>query len=205
MRNNLKPHMVRVKEGDDKDEFLIIRLDHVKPAINIVNVYGGQESRMDDQEVLENWGRIKVELDKIKERNESCVILGDFNRAIGCDKLGIPGNHPRVSFGGHLVRELLEDQEYIMLNSSQKAEGGPWTWVSRADSKIKSCIDFVIVTADLFQYVTSMVVDTEKKFAPVRVRTKKGKMRLIPPDHNPIIIKFENLPTSWIRREQVSQ
>ena len=41
VKNNLKPYNVKVKEGLEEDEYLITRLDIVKPAINIVNVYGG--------------------------------------------------------------------------------------------------------------------------------------------------------------------
>ena len=49
VKNNLKPYTVKVKEGSDEDEYLVTRLDHIRPAINVVNVYGGQESRMDKQ------------------------------------------------------------------------------------------------------------------------------------------------------------
>ena len=94
---------MKVKEGEDNNEYLITRLDYMHPAFNIVNVYGGQESRMGKQEVLESWGRLKIDVNAIKARNENCLIIGDCNRAIGAGKLGIPGNHPRVSYGGSLV------------------------------------------------------------------------------------------------------
>ena len=170
---------MKVKEGDDDDEYLITRLDHVHPALNIVNVYGGQESRMSRQEVLESWGRLKVDLDTIKARNENCLIIGDCNRAIGAGNLGIPGNHPRVSFGGTLVRELLEDQEYTLVNGLDLVQGGPWTWESAADSKIRSCLDLVIVSAGLLPHVSSLVVDSERKITPARVSMRKGMKNLI--------------------------
>ena len=46
VKNTLKSHTVKVKEGEDKDEYIITRLDHIKPAINIINIYGGIEDRM---------------------------------------------------------------------------------------------------------------------------------------------------------------
>ena len=87
------------------------------------------------------------------------MIIGDMNRAVGCDNLGIKGSNSRVSPGGQLIRELLqqeaqEKQEYFLLNASDMAEGGPWTWVSRADSSVRSCIDLCIVSANLMPYVT---------------------------------------------------
>ena len=83
VKNELKPYTVKIKEGADNDEYLVTRIDKIKPAINIINVYGGQESRMEKQEVLESWGRLKNEVDEIKLRDESCILLSDLNRAIG--------------------------------------------------------------------------------------------------------------------------
>ena len=204
VKNSLKPHTVKVQEGADKDEYLVTRIDNVKPAINIVNVYGGQESRMDNQEILESWGRLKKELDNIKDKDESCILIGDLNRAVGAGDKGVPGNHEKVSFGGQLVRELLEDEEYVLLNSIPRAEGGPWTWVSRANPKIKSCIDLAIVSADLLQYVSSLLVDVKKEFSMFRVKKLKKQTKLIPSDHFPLVIKLKNLPTRRIKREQES-
>ena len=40
--NEVKANTLKVKEGEDDEEYLIIRLDHVNPPINIINVYGAQ-------------------------------------------------------------------------------------------------------------------------------------------------------------------
>ena len=181
---------MKVKEGEDDDEYLITRLDHVHPALNIVNVYGGQESRMSRQEVLESWGRLKVDLNAIKARNENCLILGDLNRAVGAGILGVPGNNPRVSFGGTLVRELLEEQEYTLVNGLDLAEGGPWTWESAADCRTKSCLDLVLVSAGLLPHVSSLIVDSQRKISPARVSIRKGKRKLILTDHFPLKVKL---------------
>ena len=75
-------------------------------------------------------------------------MIGDLNRAIGADRLGVKGNKPKISKGGKMVRELLEEGEYVLLNNSEKAVGGPWTWVCRSDGNVKSCLNLVIVSAD---------------------------------------------------------
>ena len=82
VENYLKPTTTKVAEGVNEDEYLITRLSHVQPLVNIVNLYGGQESRMSGQEILENWLRLKRDLDKIRYRQEGCLIIGDWNRAI---------------------------------------------------------------------------------------------------------------------------
>ena len=65
--NEVKAQALKVTEGEGEDEFLVTRLGHVVPAVNVINVYGGIESRMTKLEVTENWVRIKKEIVKIKE------------------------------------------------------------------------------------------------------------------------------------------
>ena len=62
VQNALKPQTVKIKEGENGNEFLVTRIDKVKPAINIINVFGKTEDRMEDIEVLESWGKIKREI-----------------------------------------------------------------------------------------------------------------------------------------------
>ena len=205
VQNALKPHTVKIVEGEDDEEFLVTRIDKIKPALNIINVYGKIEDRMEAEEVLESWGRIKTELDNIQARHESCILLGDFNRSIGAGEFGVQGNKPQISPGGKLIRELLKEGEYVLANNLEKATGGPWTWICRADGTVRSCLDLVIISADLEPYLSSLVVDTRFEYAPFRVRKiKKGETRKIFPDHYPIVVKFKNLPTDRIKSDCVS-
>ena len=102
--NDLKQHWVKVTEGENDDEFLVTRLDHVYPPINIVNVYGGQETRMTRKEVHDAWLRLKKKIDNILEKKEGVIMIGDYNRAIGSDELGIKGNNSKITYGGELIR-----------------------------------------------------------------------------------------------------
>ena len=99
--NELKQNAVKVKEGLDNDEYLITRLDHVCPPVNILNVYGGQETRMSKQEILDNWINIKAEITEIKNRGEGLILIGDLNRSIGSGSQGVRGNTPLCPTGGH--------------------------------------------------------------------------------------------------------
>ena len=49
--------------------------------------------------------RLSKDLKDIEERDETILIIGDLNRAVGCDEWGVAGNHSRVSYGGQLIRE----------------------------------------------------------------------------------------------------
>ena len=45
-------------------------------------------------------------------------------------------------------------------------EGGLWTWFSRADHRVRSCIDLVIMSADLAPYLKRILIDLEHEYAP---------------------------------------
>ena len=83
----------------------------------ILNCYGEQEGRSGKELVENKWAKLKHELDKIKGRGEECIFLGDLNKLIGNDELGVSGNHSEISFGGKLVRELLATEEYFLVNN----------------------------------------------------------------------------------------
>ena len=76
--------------------------------------------------------------------------------------------------------------------------GGPWTWVCRSDGNVKSCLDLVIVSADLELFLESLTIDTEFKYGPARVRKVNKKLKKINSDHFPIVVRFKSLPTKRI-------
>ena len=106
--NNIKEHAVCVGEGEGEDEWLAVRLDHVTPAITIMNGYGEQEGRSGKEEVIARWGRLLNELEMIRLRGDHCLLVGDLNKRVCNDHLGVPGNTPEVTPGGQLVRDLIE-------------------------------------------------------------------------------------------------
>ena len=128
--------------GVENNEFIITRHSQFSTAINVINIYGNQECRSSREEIVKNWNDIVEEIRKIEAKSERLVLVGDFNRKVGDI---IEGNDAKVSFGGSLVRQFLEDGKYVLLNATNKVIGGPWTRVSRSDTQSKSAIDFVVV------------------------------------------------------------
>ena len=123
--------------------------------------------------------------------DESIIIVGDLNRKIGNDDLGVRNNHPAISFGGELIRTLLADGKFVCLNNHQNATGGPWTRVDPAHPEIKSCLDLVIISLNLLPYFVSITIDSSRKFSPVRPVNKSESRHS---DHFPIIVEFRNIP-----------
>ena len=107
--NHLKHNTMKITEGTENDEYIVTRFDHTVPPINIVNVYGAQESRNTDSDIEKSWLRLMKDVKDIETRNEATIIIGDMNRAIGDGQYGINGNKSKVSFGGGLIRNILKD------------------------------------------------------------------------------------------------
>ena len=192
--NNLKQNTVKVGEGRDNDEYLITRLDHCDPPLNIINMYGNQECRARKDDILEGWARLIKDVREIECRGEFCLLMGDLNRKIGNDDLGIKGNDDKISFGGQLVRQLLEGGEYVQLNNLDIVVGGPYTWQDPADGSRKTCLDLVIGSAGLVPYVSKIEIDSERKFTPKRVVIKNGEIREVFTDHFLLVVDLEGLP-----------
>ena len=193
----LREQTVRVSDCSDGDEFLVVRLEHVEPALNVINLYGMQEGREGEegkQKVLESWGRLRKELLLIEGRGEAALVMGDLNRAVGTGELGVPGNKERVSYGGEMVRELLYEGEYVLLNGLELAVGGPWTRVDPATGGL-SCLDLALTSACLVPYLKAFVVDSERLFTPCRAVRVKGSFKYIYTDHYSVEAEFL-MPTS---------
>ena len=104
-----------VGEGMKDDEYLITRMENFHPALNVINCYGEQR-KTNIEEVEYNWRRLQKEMEDIRARKEFCLLAGDLNKLIGCGEFGVPGNHPEVSAGGQLLRDMLSTEEWILVN-----------------------------------------------------------------------------------------
>ena len=106
---------MKYSEGDQ--EYIITRHGQFCKPINIINIYGEQESRTGNDEVENRWNNIVKELNDIEVRGESAIILGDLNKHVGD---AIPGNSAKCSFGGNLVKNLLMTGKYTLVNATNK-------------------------------------------------------------------------------------
>ena len=130
----------------------------------------------------------------VEERNEDLVIIGDLNRAVGSDNWGVQANKDKVSPGGELIRNLLKTERYIMINNLDLVQGGPWTWVDRQDGSRRSCLDIGIVSVSLVAFVSSVIIDCDRKFTPRRVIRRKSGTKTIFTDHFSVMIELKGMP-----------
>ena len=189
IRDEHSKDAVKVSQGQT-EEYLVTRHGQFEPALNIINLYGSQESRLTADQIKENWEAIIKELVDIESRNENCILIGDTNRHVGNK---IPGNHDKTTLGGKLLIELLDGGKYALVNALDVCTGGPFT---RYDSKDpsnddkKSAIDLVVISSSLLPYVEKLEVDKQLKWTPYRVKRNSMKH----PDHYALMLTLNNIP-----------
>ena len=179
---------LKVTEGIEKDEYIVTRHGQFEVPINIINVYGEIESRQTHQNIQDRWDRILAELAKVEMKGEFGLLMGDLNKHVG--NL-VEGNTDYVSFGGQLVRNLIETGKYILVNGTDKARGGPFTRYDPARPGKKSCIDLVILSKELLKYVHRLEIDKHLVCTPGRPINKK---KTTFSDHFSLNLIFKNLP-----------
>ena len=200
---HLGPNTVKAGEGREGDEYIITMLNHVRPALNIINIYGENENRAGAVRILEAWIRLKQDLDEIKGRGELIILMGDMNRSVGADQYGVRGNKEQISTGGGLLRDqLFKSGDYVLLNNLPQAEGGPFTWVQPGKEEVKSCLDLAIGSANLVPFIKSVVIDSQRRFTPRRVIRKAGGNTTVFTDHFSVEVKIAGVPKNNVTKEK---
>ena len=163
--NRFKDCTVGAGQGEDEDEFLITRIECFSPALCVINCYGEQR-KTSKEDVERRWEILRTEMEKIRTRGEFCCLIGDLNKLVGCGDLGVPGNHPEVSLGGRLIRNLLGTGNWFLVNGlgQDMVQGGPFTRIDPATG-IQSCLDLFVVAGELLQYVDNLSIDSKREFA----------------------------------------
>ena len=185
---------MKIKEGEELDEYIIIRSDEFNPALNIVTFYGENESRTSQEEMYSRWQRLVKDLKKIELRNEHIIIASDINRKLGNDHLGIKGNGPEVSFGGSLVRELVASGKYFFANNTNAVSGGPFTRIDPSDNSKKSVLDVIILSTSLLKHLDKLVIDENYDYPMQYPKKVDGKIVMQRSDHLTLVLRLKNIP-----------
>ena len=114
VRSKYATSTLKVAEGEEQ-EYLITRHDQFDPVINVINLYGTQESRSTSEEIKDDWDMILKEISKVEAKKESVLLVGDLNCHIG-NKL-VKRNHNKYSVGGKLLEEFLLEDQFTLVNS----------------------------------------------------------------------------------------
>ena len=186
---------VAAGQGEDEDEYLITRIDCFSPALCVINCYGEQR-KAKKEDIERSWEIMRTKVEEIRTRGEICCLGGDLNKLIGTGELGVPGNHPEVSLGGRLLRNLLSTGNWILVNGLGQAivQGGPFTRKDPATGS-ESCLDLFVVSRELLPYVSNLSIDSKREVAVGRAIKMGNIYKTVFSDHYTSILTLKDLPT----------
>ena len=139
--------------------------------------------------------RLRSDMENIRARGEFCCLTGDLNKLVGTGQLGVPGNHPEVSLGGRLLRDLLATRNWYLVNGlgQEFVTGGPYTREDPATG-IMSCLDLFIVSRELLPYVKKLQIDSQREMAMARSVKMGTAYRMVYSDHYTCLLTLSDLP-----------
>ena len=178
-----------IVKKSSQNEALWIVIDNTKVKLRIGIIYAPQESRTSKDDLKEMYSDINEQILVAKEKQQSLLLLGDFNCKIGDE---IKGNKPEVTKGGKLLLKMVKTNKLAILNQSEKCEG-LWT---RCEGKSQSVLDYVITDRNAEEALEKMVIDESREFSPVGY----DQNGLTYSDHNVFILKF-----NWIVMEVMKE
>ena len=148
--------------------------------VRFINAYGVQEAAS-HEEKSEFYSILEQEIIIASDsRNMICIEM-DANAKLG--KNYINGDKHDISQNGGLLLSMIERQNLVVVNSTNKCLG-TITRIKRVKDKVEeSIIDYFIVCQDFYNFINSMVVDTERNF----VLTKYIKQVGPTPESNSIL------------------
>ena len=179
VKDELAQHTVKLCEGKDLNEFLLIKLQCFEPELVCGVYYGNQEATAKAGVINQHLVELFSAMHEQKERGFDVLVGGDFNVHVG---LGVKGNEPTVSKGGELLIELCKDLGFEIANN--RMDGNTHTHFD-VSSKTSRVLDLVITNKGNDH--VELKVDTEKEMTPYTIKLNKGIYTRNYTDHLSII------------------
>ena len=106
-----------------------------------------------------------------------------------------PGNHPEVSLGGRLLRDLLATRNWFLVTGlgPEALMGGPFTRKDPATGNM-SCLDMFIISRELLPYVKKLRIDSKREMAVGRAVKRGGQYEMVYSDNFTSLLTISDLP-----------
>ncbi len=186
--------VIEVSHTKEMFESLWIAFDNGNVKAKLGVVYMPQEKDVNTEELGSIYTMLKEEIRAGQKKGERVFVCGDFNCRVGSI---IPNNQETTSKGGKKLIKLLQTEDMVLANGSDKCNG-LWT---RMEGKSKSVIDYIIMSREDSEFITEMIIDEGREHAPYHIKKEGKKARKIFSDHNPMIVKTNMLMKEAIKKE----
>jgi exonuclease III len=186
INENLKPK--RIEEYSDDFELLVVEFDTREKNIRIISGYGPQENIEEEKRVL-FFLALETEIEKATLAGASIIIEADMNSKLGPKY--IPNDPHELSPNGSLLAAIIERQNLIVGNGSQKCRGTITRKRTTSDRTETSAIDVVMFSNDLNKHLVSVHIDEDRKHVLSKIHKTKRGVKVKESDHNSIITEFD--------------
>ena len=179
VRKELNPILIR--EGNDEVEALSVEIEVTNMKIRCCVGYGCQES-----DVIERknrfWDYLDQDVYQAGQRGHGFILHFDGNLWAG--ETIIPGDKRGQNRNGKLFSDFLQRNKNLTVVNSSPLCSGLVTRVRDKDGKLEeSTLDFFVVCDRILPFVTSMVIDEDKKFILTNYTQVKKGGKAVDSDH----------------------
>ena len=171
--------------SEDENEVLVVEADTGGLRTRFINAYGPQESE-DEEKKLFFFSKLDTEVKSAKTAGKLICLELDANSKLG--KALNPNDPHDQSKNGELLAEVIEENDLIVVNSSNLCEGVITRKRVTINSVEESVIDYFIVCRLFYKLIVKMKIDEDGIFTLSKFSTQKGKKSIKKSDHNPLIL-----------------
>ena len=172
---------VLVSKGDEEVEAMSVEISVKQMRIRCCVAYGCQENSLLDKKV-KFWNFIEEEVTTSWNQGSGFILQFDGNLWAGPQI--IPGDPRKQNTNGKLFQEFLARNPNLTVVNSLPQCKGLITRIRDKEGKMeKSVLDFFVVCSRILPYVTSMVIDEEKKYILTNYKTAKKGSKATDSDH----------------------
>ena len=116
------------------------------------------------------------------------LVQMDANAKLGNDVISRDPN--KMSDNGRLLKDIIERESLVLLNSSTLCEGFITRHRVTKDSDEKAILDYIITCEKLAQFLEKMLIDDVRNFPLTKYASTKGGKKIVKSDHNILYAKF---------------
>lgn len=173
--------------------FLVVEADFGKERIRYINCYGVQECAPSDEKIdfisiLDEEIQLSEDLGKL-----ICIEL-DGNGKFGPNVIN--GDPYPMSGNGHLLIDLMQRKNLILVNGTSKCQGTITRQKMVGGRMEKSVLDYFLVCQTVFSFVQRMVIDEPRQYIFKKISKSKGQIKVTESDHNILML---DINCEWIK------
>ena len=189
---------VLISEYSDTFEMLVVEIKASGKEVRLITGYGPQEN-LDVKERMPFFSTLEEEIVSAFMSQKSIIIQMDANSKLGKDI--VPNDIHEQTANGAALAGIIQRNALVVVNSlGPKVNGSITRRRVTVDNIEESIIDFVIISSDLVEDVSEMIIDEKKELAMAKIVKEKSSTVVKHSDHNVIITKFR-LKLSKIHQE----